>query len=185
MRRPKPDHDGQNVLWAAGRTRRVRRGGRRQNAETALVRACLDWAALHPGIVPRAWRNNAGIALLRSGGAMALAPQGSPDIVGFLADGRFLGVECKLAGNEPTTEQVEWLTAIAEAGGVAIVAHSVEELAEDIRSAASRTDWLGRRLADLIADRPGRPAREIVDLRAAQSILAHSTQRFELSPEGG
>ena len=128
----KADHTGQGLLFAGARSRRVKRNGRRQNAETGLMRACLDWLALHPGIVPMAWRNNSGLALLRKGGVLKLAPIGSPDIVGFLADGRFLGVECKLPGEEPTEEQAEFLGLIQRSGGVALVVHTVDELAADL-----------------------------------------------------
>lgn len=134
-RKSRPEWDGQNLLpgVARARSRRVRRNGRRQNAETVLMRACLDWIALHPGIVPKAWRNNSGLAILRGGGALQLAPIGAPDIVGILADGRFLGVECKLPGEEPSAEQAEFLGLIQQSGGVALVVRGVDELGADLR----------------------------------------------------
>lgn len=138
-RRSRPEWDGQHLLpgMAAARSRKVRRNGRRQNAETVLMRACLDWIALHPGIVPKAWRNNSGLAVLRRGGAIQLAPIGSPDIVGFLADGRFVGIECKLPGEEPSEEQAEFLGLIQRSGGVALVVRGVDELDADLKRIAN------------------------------------------------
>ena len=134
-RKSRPEWDGQQLLpgMAHARSRRVRRNGKTQNAETVVTNECLDCLAKRPGIVAFAWRNNSGMAFLRYGGAITLAPEGSPDIIGQLVDGRFLGVECKLPGEEPTELQVDFLERIRRYGGVALVVHSAEELAADLR----------------------------------------------------
>ena len=36
---------------------------------------------------------------------MNLGPEGWPDIIGYLPDGRFFGLECKLPGVNPTSQQ--------------------------------------------------------------------------------
>jgi hypothetical protein len=57
-------------------------------SETALTSAVLS--ALHkmPGVT--AWRCNSGVR-----GRVRLAPAGTPDIIGYLSSGRFLGIETK------------------------------------------------------------------------------------------
>lgn len=51
---------------------------------------------------------------------MHLSPKGTSDIVGWYK-GRFLAVECKLPGGEPTAEQTAFLAAVTDAGGIAFV----------------------------------------------------------------
>lgn len=75
------------------------------------------------------WRNNVGQA--RYGAAVVRygLGVGSPDLVGILRHegGRALGVECKDAGGELEYEQACWLRAWTAAGGLGIVARSVED----------------------------------------------------------
>lgn len=136
-------------LWqTAKRLGGTMRSRGRGNAESALMAACLRWLEIHRDLVPRAWRANAGQAWFvstkqdPSNPARAirvptrpaqLAPPGCPDIIGFLRDGRFLGVECKLAGSHPNDDQRVFLGAIATTGAVALVVHTVEELEDDIK----------------------------------------------------
>ena len=112
--------------------------------ETDLVRACLDWLALHR---IKAWRmNNTGIfdptrQVFRS----FHGEKGVPDILGIfpqtvtLGDGRvatfgnFLGVECKLPGEKPRPEQAAFLQEIRDRGGIALCVHSLDELAHQLR----------------------------------------------------
>jgi hypothetical protein len=92
--------------------------------ETALVKAALQ--LLHArGIL--AWRNNTGATrigkhLVRFGAV------GSPDILGCLPGGRLLACEVKLPGREPTVAQAAFLTAIAAAGGLALVLTDLRQL---------------------------------------------------------
>lgn len=58
------------------------------------------------------------------GGPMQAA--GIPDLVGCI-DGRFVGLEVKLPGGEPTKLQAATLKAIRRAGGVGEVVTSIEE----------------------------------------------------------
>jgi len=130
-RQPKPDHNGQGILpgCAHYRPKSRRVNGKRRNDETLLYAAIQEVMDARPGIVARAWRNNSGLAVLRRGGALALAPKGSPDFVGFLVDGRFLGIEVKLEGEELRPDQDEWRELIQASGGVHLVVRSREECA--------------------------------------------------------
>ena len=52
---------------------------------------------------------------------------GSSDLIGWLHGGRFLAVEVKQPGGKPTKEQEAFLAAVNAAGGLGILARSVEE----------------------------------------------------------
>ena len=111
--------------------------------ETDLVRACLDWLALH-GIL--AWRaNNTGIfdptrRCFRSFHGL----KGVADVLGILprtvrlADGgeatfgSLLAVECKRPGQKPRAEQAAFLEDVAARGGIAVCVHSLRELEEEL-----------------------------------------------------
>jgi hypothetical protein len=112
--------------------------------ETDIVRACLDWLALHR---IKAWRmNNAGIfdpvkKIHRTFHGL----RGVSDILGILpqrvrlADGsdetfgNFLAIEVKKPGEKPRADQEVFLQDIREQGGVALCVHSLRELEEQLR----------------------------------------------------
>lgn len=112
--------------------------------ETDLVRACLEWLALHRVL---AWRmNNTGVfdptrKVFRS----FHGAKGVPDILGIfpqtvtLTDGtvatfgNFLGVECKRPGEKPRPDQAAFLEAIQERGGIGLCVHNLRELEEQLR----------------------------------------------------
>lgn len=52
---------------------------------------------------------------------------GSADLIGFTRQGRFLAIEVKLPGRRPTVLQQAFLNTVNACGGLAFVAHSVEE----------------------------------------------------------
>jgi hypothetical protein len=105
--------------------------------ESDLVRQCLDYLRLRR--VP-CWRQNVGAArYTNAAGRARLVRYGTPgaaDVLGVLPPGgRLLAVECKRDGNPPTDAQRAFLRCVAEAGGLAVVAHGVEDLAEALRRA--------------------------------------------------
>jgi hypothetical protein len=55
------------------------------------------------------------------------APAGTSDIIGCWR-GRFLAIECKLTGNKPTALQLEFLERVQAAGGIGIVAYSIDDV---------------------------------------------------------
>jgi hypothetical protein len=59
---------------------------------------------------------------------------GCSDIIGFMTDGRFLAIECKTARGTSTPEQVAFLQTVRAAGGVAILARSVDDVIDGIRA---------------------------------------------------
>lgn len=55
------------------------------------------------------------------------APAGTSDILGCMPNGRFLAIEAKRPGMKTTPKQEEFIQSVRAAGGVAGVAHSVED----------------------------------------------------------
>lgn len=58
---------------------------------------------------------------------------GSSDLVGIAPDGRFLAVEVKTPKGRPTKEQLRFIEAVRNAGGIAGIARSVDEALDLIR----------------------------------------------------
>jgi hypothetical protein len=57
---------------------------------------------------------------------------GSSDILGVLRGGRFIAVEVKAPGGKVSLLQKQFLDTINEAGGLAFVAHSIEEVEQQL-----------------------------------------------------
>jgi hypothetical protein len=93
-------------------------------SEQDTTRATIE--AVNASDVAIVWRNQSGSVRVRRG-YMHLAPKGSPDIVGILRDGRFVGLEMKKPGEKPSSVQEEWRLRFLASGGVAACAYSVEE----------------------------------------------------------
>lgn len=108
-----------------------------RSPESAVLRACLDYLAVR-GIM--AWRNNSGLAMMRGRGGkpqpVRFGKKGSSDILGVLPGGRLLAVECKASDGKPTDEQIAFLDRVRAAGGVAILARSLDDLIAGLREAA-------------------------------------------------
>lgn len=58
---------------------------------------------------------------------------GSSDIIGIAPDGRFLAVEVKTPKGRPTKEQLRFIEAVRNAGGIAGIARSPQEALDLIR----------------------------------------------------
>jgi hypothetical protein len=103
-------------------------------SEQDLVNAILDWLHLQG-----AWaiRVNSGARPIEGkDGKRRMfrgAPSGTPDIIFIWPGGLGGGVECKLPGNKPTDLQRATLEQIAETGGLAVVAYSVDDVREAIQ----------------------------------------------------
>jgi hypothetical protein len=93
--------------------------------EGAVVKACLEYLSIR-GIY--AWRNNSGALRDKQDRPVFFGKAGSADILGILPGGIFLAVECKADKGKPSEKQIDFLTRIAEMGGAAILAWSVDDL---------------------------------------------------------
>jgi hypothetical protein len=60
---------------------------------------------------------------------------GCADILGQMADGRFLAIEVKAARGQATEAQVAFLLQVRRAGGVAILARSIEDVQAGLEAA--------------------------------------------------
>lgn len=97
----------------------------------------------------RLLRNNVGQAQTADGRVIrfGLANPGGSDLIGWqpltitrehmgMSFARFIACEVKRPGGKPTAEQFAFLDAIRRAGGLAIVAHSEQELIQALGPAA-------------------------------------------------
>jgi hypothetical protein len=105
-----------------------------------LVRQCLELLHLHGAL---AWKTNAGAAWLPGRGGkprpVRFNVPGTPDIVGCLKDGRFVGVECKVGKDRLSGPQLAFGTAIAERGGFFRVVRDAAVLDELLAMELART----------------------------------------------
>lgn len=99
--------------------------------ESPIVTACLEYLTLRRVC---AWRSN-NVAVydpkIRRYRKFR-GRRGVSDILGILRGGRFLAVECKRPGEKRSPDQIQFLDDVASNGGVAIVAHGVDELHREI-----------------------------------------------------
>ena len=72
----------------------------------------------------KAWRTNAG----KARNNIRLAPRFTSDIIGYLPNGLFLGIEVKKMGENPTDGQRKWLDDALSCGCAVCVARSVEDV---------------------------------------------------------
>lgn len=97
--------------------------------EKAAQKAILDY--LHVKKIV-AWRSNSGTAQVKMGNKeywMQLAPAGTPDIVGYWPDGRFLGIEIKGTGGVISKEQAGFIKNANNLGALCFVAYSIDDVA--------------------------------------------------------
>jgi hypothetical protein len=82
------------------------------------------------------WSNPSGAVRIRPGKFMSFGKKGSADIIGLLPpDGKFLAVEVKSMTGRASPEQREFLEAIKQQGGVAVVATSYRDVEAALREA--------------------------------------------------
>jgi hypothetical protein len=112
------------------------RRSRPATKEADVLRGCLG---LLKALRIDAWRSNSGAMTVPGAGGKNRfvrfsGAEGLSDITGILPrDGRYLAVECKRPGEEPTHKQARFLNRVRASGGVAIVAHSAGELFEALQ----------------------------------------------------
>ena len=107
-------------------------------AETELQAAIVE-ALRAFGVT--VWRNHSGAVRVRRG-YMHLAPVGSPDLIGYLADGRMLGIEVKVpkarTDKARAEAQAAWRAKASAAGCVVGVVTSVADAVILVRGAEAR-----------------------------------------------
>ena len=107
-------------------------GGRSvSNPETALQHDILKYLELR-GIF--AWRNNSGFLKIGSR-VVYLGPCGSPDIIGMMPDGRFLGIEVKQPKKKLSPGQVAFREKLVANRALIFVARSVADVEKALKEA--------------------------------------------------
>lgn len=112
-------------ILAGTRRTRTKRG---PGPEQAIQNAILDylWMRGHA-----AWRINSGAIKTERGSLVRLAPPGTSDIIGCVVPtGRMFVIEVKQPGKDATPLQQAFLDRMAEAGALAFVARSIEDVQE-------------------------------------------------------
>lgn len=101
------------------------------NKETALQNSIIAALCQH-GCVAR--NHTVGNFWTSYGGRVQVGTPGESDIMGHrIADGKALYIEVKLPGESPREDQRKFLEAMANAGALSGVAHSVEEALNIVR----------------------------------------------------
>ena len=106
--------------------------------ESAVLRDCLAYLSLM-GVF--AWRQNTGAGNLGPEDRKRFVRfgfAGVSDIIGIMPDGRFLAVECKRVGGVVSQAQRAFLDEVERRGGVAVVAHCVDDLDAALQLGARR-----------------------------------------------
>lgn len=107
------------------------------NPETALKRAVID--AINATGLAVVWNSPVGAARR---GRIRMAPKGTPDVIGYLRDGRLLAIECKMPNDrtEKTRRESQqaWRDRAQSAGCVVGVVRSVAEAVAVVTQANGR-----------------------------------------------
>lgn len=109
----------------------MKRTKKLQPREKEIQSVLLEYLAL-VGI--KAWRQNSGAFKSESGHFYRFSSiKGQSDIIGLLPSGKFLAVEVKRPGKLPSPDQINFINMVRGSQGVAIVAHSLEELMFELK----------------------------------------------------
>jgi hypothetical protein len=103
---------------------------RPEPSESAVLDAILQALAVHPA-VGGFWRQNTGAFAIGEGRNrrfVRFGPKGSPDIHGYLKDGRALFVEVKRLSGRVSDDQKVFIERVASNGAVAFVARNVDDV---------------------------------------------------------
>jgi hypothetical protein len=79
-----------------------------------------------------AWPNNTGALKDHTGRLVRYGLKGSPDVLACIK-GRMVGVECKVGRDHQRPEQSRFAEALSQAGGVYILARSVDDVANRLK----------------------------------------------------
>lgn len=99
-------------------------GGYLSMAEKAIQSAILIAVSSLPDIL--VWRNNTGSTKIPNGQWIKFGLVGSPDILGCYR-GRFIGIEVKTPTGKQSDAQRNFQRALEKAGGVYVLARSVDD----------------------------------------------------------
>jgi hypothetical protein len=119
------------VLQAA--STKKRKPIKNEPTEAQVINAILIYlAALQAtGVIARFWRNNTGALSIGDEGKkrfVRFGEPGLPDIIGIMANGRFLGLECKRPSGVISKPQAEFVAMADGCGAVCGVVRSIDDV---------------------------------------------------------
>ena len=106
------------------------------NPETKLQKEILDY--LHFRNI-FAWRNNSG-ALKIGKRIINLSPAGSPDIIGIMSDGKFLGIEVKMPYATLTDQQRKFMKRLNDNHAFVFTVHSIHDVERNLKQYREQYD---------------------------------------------
>ena len=99
-----------------------------EKPETALVKQLIEYLELRGTVVTRV---NSGLKVIEDKNQLRRvfrgAKKGTSDIIGCFR-GRYFAIEAKVEPNKATLDQEIFLDQVREAGGIACVAYSIEDV---------------------------------------------------------
>lgn len=111
--------------------------------EKQIQNAILHWLNMQPSVA-YAWQNDSVpvVSIMKRGPGGTIfgrfrkrktifRPNGLSDVLGFLTrpyGGKFIAIEVKSATGRATAEQVQFINAVIQAGGVAGICRSIEDV---------------------------------------------------------
>ena len=100
---------------------------KRYAKETDLVKVVLLGLGKHFPTTCRAWRNNAGAAMVKDQ-FVRFGVKGQADISGIMSDGRRLEIECKAEGKKQSKDQIAFMEMIRAHRGLYILAYNFQDV---------------------------------------------------------
>jgi hypothetical protein len=101
--------------------------------EAQIQGQIIDWLRLHGAVVTRI--NSGSVLLQNSNGStrrVKLADAGTSDIIACLHGGEYVAIEVKRPGEKPTPAQELFIDQVNATGGLAFVAHSLEDVMREL-----------------------------------------------------
>ncbi len=102
------------------------------NEQTIVNEILLMVGRSYPETV-RLWRNNTGAFQDKTGRVVRFGCPGSPDLLGIIRPGRFLGIEVKTSTGRQSEQQKSFMKMVESMGGIYLLVRSVEEAEQWIR----------------------------------------------------
>lgn len=116
--------------------------------ENQVTAACFKYLQLQGAFV---WRNQSRTFQVPGKGGrmrpMFVGTPGSPDIMGILPGGRFIGVECKRplgpkgghGGSVQSADQQRWQNECERVGGLYVLARGIDDVERALKEAGSQS----------------------------------------------
>lgn len=100
-----------------------------KTTEHELMNWCISYLSLKGHFVQRI--NSGKLPILQNGRIsrmVKLAETGTPDIIGYSKDGRYIGIEVKIKPNKPSPAQIEFISNLKRCNGIGAIVYSQEDI---------------------------------------------------------